>query len=125
MIENIIKWILGEDNSPQYDEYAKLEDYQNIGITSEIIITKQPSFIWNIDEKKIVQYPDTFWVNNGVLEVKPGNRMVNVQTYDNIPIDMINKINSGYGIGIMTKSWYEVETPRDTKYYRFSILPTQ
>lgn len=121
---NIIKWILGEDNRPQYDEYAKYDDYRNIGVTSEILVSQTPSFIWNIDDKKIIQYPDTFWVNNGKLEIKPGNRMVNVRTYSKeIPTEIINEINSGYGIGIMNQSWYEVESPRDEKYYRFAILP--
>lgn len=112
-----------QEYAPQ--EYAKESQYRELGITCKIIECESPCFIYNIDERNIIQYPDTFHVNNGILQIKPGNRMVNVKTYSELSEDIIKEINSSNGIAIMPRTSYDVKNPIKLKHYRFAILPME
>lgn len=84
-------------------ENKKYDDYIKAGITCKIIECVLPSFIWNIDEKKIV-YPDMFRIVEkdgiNILELNnhPGNMRKNVKTYTELSQELISEINSNYGI---------------------------
>ena len=67
------------------------------GVTCKMTLIKNPSVIYNIDEKRVVAYPDTFEViptdgdKNGEIRIKPGNRQANVKSYDRLDLNDINK----------------------------------
>jgi hypothetical protein len=66
------------------------------GVTCKITLINTPSVIYNIDEKRVVTYPDTYEVipaseeTNGKIRIKPGNRIANVRTYDKLDLIDIN-----------------------------------
>lgn len=66
------------------------------GVTCKMTLIKNPSVIYNIDEKRVVSYPDTFEVippsegTNGKIRIKPGNRRANVKNYDRLDLKDIN-----------------------------------
>ena len=63
------------------------ETYINANFAN-VIKAPTPQFVWNVDEQKILSYPNTFEVyNNGTtmnLQIKPGNRMIYIRTYSDI-----------------------------------------
>lgn len=92
----------------------KKKDYISKGVKCVIIEVETPSFIWNIDEKKIQNYLGY----KG--KIKLGNRYVRVQTYTELSEKDIELINENYGIAIMTS--HESIGKSKNKYYRFGIL---
>ena len=57
---------------------------------NKVFIMDVPSSIYNIDEKKFLNFKETHEVINGILQLKPGNRQVCVESYDNININLLN-----------------------------------
>ena len=91
-------------------------------MTCKIIEYKFPCFIWNIDEKKILQYPDTYRIfeKDGfkLSEIKPGNMMKFVNTYSEISPELIAEINTKHGI-VFLPNHETVSINKDQIYYRF------
>lgn len=102
-------------------ENKKYNDYINTGVTCKIIEHDVPSFVWNVDEKKILQYPDTHDVvekdEELVFGIKPGNVMKFVKTYSEISPELLSEINSKFGIIFMPN--HDSVTTNNEEYYRF------
>lgn len=101
-------------------------DYRLSGVTCNIMTHVLPMFIWNVDEKRIVEYPDTHQVviipgRNNRIELKPGNQMASMSTYTELDDAVIAEINDSYGIVIQENTDTAGEVT-DHKYYRFAIV---
>ena len=75
----------------------KKQNFLDAGVLDVQIIglSKAPSFIWNIDEKKILSGLDeTMIIVNGIMVPKPGNRVANVMSFTEIDEFLLNVINN-------------------------------
>lgn len=75
----------------------KRQDYLDVGVLDVQIIglSKTPSFIWNIDEKKILSgFNETMVLVNDIFVPKPGNRIANVMSFVEIDEFLLNLINN-------------------------------
>jgi hypothetical protein len=106
-------------------ENKKYGDYIDAGVTCKIIEHEVPCFVWNVDEKEILQYPNTYDIvekdKELVFGIKPGNVMKNVKTYSELSQELMKEINSNYGIVFMPNH-DSITNNNDRAYYRFTIV---
>lgn len=89
-------------------------DFIKAGVHSEKILTTSslPSFIWNVDEMKIVnKMSETHEIaeidGKKIFRVKPGNVLVNAKSYIQLDDFVIDKINTSEGIVIIETDYSE------------------
>jgi len=113
---------LGKYNHKDYDEngmaylmnrYEALSRYHGIS-PEKLEFVKGPTFIYNIDEDRVLEdyyqyYEITEIGFEKVLRIKPGNRMVCIRTYSELP----------YNIKESRKIFVY---PHKTKHFRFITI---